>query len=222
MARDFLRSAVAQLGGRGREDALGTAVLPEGEVARAREATDLGGGDEFGGCVGCVSPVQVLLGLAESALALGGVAQRRVGLPGVEHGEPGQGMAGALGRVRCLEGEIETFLGVAGSVQGDVAGTQEGVTFQSVVAKVAGDADALGVEGVGGRVVPPLGGVPDELAHEGGSVRLEGAQFSLDPAFAGFDCQEGDVSELAPAFGEEAGGRNLVIPFCQLLEFDPQ
>jgi hypothetical protein len=60
---------------------------------------------------------------------------------------------------------------------------------------VVGGRDRLVVVADGGGVVPSLGCIPDELAHERGQLCLSGLQFAQDWAVRGLLAKEGDVAD---------------------------
>ena len=54
-------------------------------------------------------------------------------------------------------------------------------------------------------MVTPLGGVPDELAHENGGFRLHGVQFAPDPAAHGVGGKEAHLPEVLAGAGKQRG-----------------
>ena len=153
---------------RGIEDWLGLVGLAEEQKARSGQAAVLAGREQVAG--GIVRPDldEVLLCGSEGLVAGGAVAEHRVGLTDVQHGQSGEDAAvvfGGGGRSMC---ERQSGLGVPDAVQGNVTLAQLGEGFADRVASLPRGGDGLVEEVIRGGVVATLGGIPDELSHQGG------------------------------------------------------
>ncbi len=75
--------------------------------------------------------------------------------------------------------------------------------FRGRIADLAGGVDGLVQVHPGRGMVAPLGGVPDELAHQDGRFGLDGVQLAPDPAAGGVGGQEAHLPQALADPGEQ-------------------
>src|ERR687898_3615880 len=131
----------------------------------------------------------------KGSLTFPAVTQHRVALADMQEGETLQGMAPSRSgqRDRFLR-QPQPCLRLLFAVQRDVALPQARIGLGCRLARAVGRRDRLVVVADGGGMVPSLGCVPDELAHERGQLRLSRLQFAEDRAVGGLPAKVGDLA----------------------------
>jgi hypothetical protein len=135
------------------------------------------------GGIGSSHCLEMRFGRPKGSLTVPAHAEQCVALAGVQEREALQGMAPSrAGQRDCLLRQPQPGLRLLFAVQRDVALAQARIRFRGCLAGAVGGSDRLVVVADGGGMVPSLGCIPDELAHERGQLRLRGLQFAQDRA----------------------------------------
>ena len=101
--------------------------------------------------------------------------------------------------------------GVLVPVERDHAHPQQGEPFGSPVPSATGGGDGLIEVGEGGGLVASLGGIPDELAHQGRGFSFCSAQIAPHIRAARMRAEEADLAQALPGLGDQGGGRRPVV-----------